>query len=216
MEGSSFYFNEYGVSQGEIISPLIANFILDGLETAAFRGVTKLVTIVDSGNNKKMLNLKFCLVRYVDDFIIILNHMRNFELIKKNVEEFLNIRGLQINKKKSKDIYFSSKKTKKEDPSPKFDFLGFTFMYQSSVRFSRIISRKDMRNLAKVIISPNRQSVISFKNKLKFFIEKNSNLSAMELLQKLNPILRGWARYFFVSTSTKIFSEIDNYVYRRL
>jgi len=163
LEGSSFYINEYGIPQGGIISPLIANFTLDGLETAAFRGIKKSVTITDSDNNKKVLDLTFGLVRYADDFIIVLNHPRNLELIKKNVEEFLNIRGLQINKKKSKDIYFSFKKTKKEDPSPKFDFLGFTFMYQSNVRLSRIISRKDMTNSKKVIISPSRQNVISFK-----------------------------------------------------
>lgn len=215
-EGCSFYFNEYGVLQGGIISPLIANFTLDGLETAAFRGVKKSVTITDSDNNKKVLDLTFGLVRYADDFIIVLNHPRNLELIKKNVEEFLNIRGLQINKKKSKDIYFSFKKTKKEEPSPKFDFLGFTFMYQSNVRLSRIISRKDMTHSKKVIISPSRQNVISFKKKLKILIGKNSNSTAIELLQKLNPVLRGWARYFSVSISAKILSEIDNYVYRRL
>jgi hypothetical protein len=93
---------------------LIANFTLDGLETAAFRGAKKSVTITDSGNNKKVLNLTFGLVRYADNFIIVLNHPRNLELIKQNVEKFLNIRGLQINKKKSKDIYFSFRKTKNE------------------------------------------------------------------------------------------------------
>lgn len=216
LKGSSFYLNGYRILQGGIISPLIANFTLDGLETAAFTGVKKSITITDSDTNKKVLDLKFGFVRYADDFIIVLNHPRNLELIKKNVEEFLNIRGLKINKKKSKDLYLSFKKTKKEEPSPKFDFLGFTFMYQSNVRLSRIISRKDMTNSRKVIISPSRQNVISFKKKLKTLINKNSNLTAIELLQKLNPVLRGWARYFSVSISAKILSEIDNYVYRRL
>jgi RNA-directed DNA polymerase len=216
LEGSSFYLNEYGIPQGGIISPLIANFTLDGLETEASKEAKKSVTITDSNNNKKVLELTFGLVRYADDFIIVLNHPRNLELIKKNVEKFLNIRGLQINKQKSKDIYLSFKKTKKEEPSPKFDFLGFTFMYQTNVKLSRIISRKDMTNSKKVIISPSRQNIISFKRKLKVLITKNSNLTAIELLQKLNPVLRGWARYFAVSISAKIFAEIDNYVYRRL
>jgi len=216
LKGSNFYFNEYGVPQGGIISPLIANFTLDGLETAAFKGVKKSVTIIDSDNNKKVLDLTFGLVRYADDFVIVLNHPRNIKLIKKNVEKFLNIRGLQINKKKSKDIYFSFTKKKKKELSSKFDFLGFTFMYQSNVRLSRIISKREMTNSKKVIISPSRQNIIAFKRKLKIFIGKNSNLSAIELLQKLNPVLRGWARYFSVSICAKILSEIDNYVYRRL
>jgi RNA-directed DNA polymerase len=214
LEGNSFYLNEYKVSQNKIIPFLIANFTLDGLETAAFKGVTKLITTSDK--NKKILSFKFNLIRYTDEFVIVLNYPRNLELIKKNVEEFLNIRGLQINKKKFKHIYFSLKKNKKEEPSPKFNFLGFTFMYQSNVRLSRIISRKDMTNCKKVIISPSRQNVLSFKKKLKTLISKNSNLTAIELLQKLNPILRNWATYFSMSISEKIFSEIDNYVYRRL
>merc|ERR1712157_555634 len=83
-------------------------------ETAASKGVKKSVIITDSNNNKKVLELTFGLVRYADDFIIVLNHPRNLELIKKNVEKFLNIRGLQINKQKSKDIYFFLKKLKRK------------------------------------------------------------------------------------------------------
>ena len=215
LEGSNFYLNKYGVPQGGIISPLIANFTLDGLETAAFKGVKKSITITDSDNNKKILGLRSGLIRYADDFIIVLNHPRNIKLVKKNVEKFLNIRGLQINEEKSKDIYFSLKK-RKEEPSPQFNFLGFRFIYQSNLRLSRIISKRDMTNSKKVIIAPNRQNVITFKRKLKILIGKNSNLTAIELLQKLNPILRGWARYFSVSICVKILSEIDNYVYRRL
>lgn len=189
LEGSSSYLNKYRVPQNKIIPFLIANFTLDGLEIAAFIRVKKSVTINASDNNKKILDLTFSLVRYADEFIIVLNHLINLELVKKNIEEFLNIRGLQMNKKKSKDVYFSLKKNKKEEPSPKFNFLGFTFMYQSSVRLSRIISRKDMTNSKKVIISPSRQNILNFKKKLKTLISKNSNLTAIELLQKLNPIL---------------------------
>lgn len=73
-----------------------------------------------------------------------------------------------------------------------------------------------MTQSKKVIISPNRQNVINFKRKLKVIINKNSNLTAIELIQKINPILRGWIMYFSVSVCAKILSEIDNYVYRRL
>jgi RNA-directed DNA polymerase len=216
LEKSNFYINEYEIPQGGIISPLIHNFTLDGLETAAFRGVKKSVTIHNSDNNKKVLDLRFSLIRYANNFIIVLNQPINLGLIKKNVEEFLNIRGLQINRKKSKYIYFSLKKNKKEKPTTKFNFLGFRFLYQQKTRFSRVISRKDITNSNKMIISLSRQNILSLKKKLKTLISKHSNLTAMELLQKLNYILRGWAKYFSVSISAKILSEIDNYVYKRL
>lgn len=212
----SLYKDEYRVPQGGIISPLIANFTLNGLEKAAFEDVIKSVSVDTPGEGKKTLDLTFGLIRYADDFVIILNHSRNLELVKENVKTFLKIRGLQTNNKKSKDIFFSKKKLKKREPSPKFNLLGFTFMFQTSVKISRIISRRDMTNKKKVVIYPSRENIIGFKRKLKVLIGKNTNLTAIELLNKLNPVLRGWARYFAVSVCAKILNEIDNYVYRRL
>lgn len=212
----SLYKNEYGVSQGGIISSLIANFTLNGLEKAALKDVIKSVRVNTPKQGNNTLNLTFGLVRYADDFVIILNHPRNLELVKENVKMFLKKRGLQINSKKSKDIFFSKKKLKKSEPSPKFNFLGFTFMFQASVQISRIVSRRDMTGKKKVVIYPNRENIIGFKRKLKILIEKNTNTTAMELLNKLNPVLRGWAWYFAVSVCAKILKEIDNYVYRRL
>jgi len=212
----SLYKDEYGVPQGGIISPLIANFTLNGLEKAAFKNVIKSVSVNTSGQEKKTLYLTFGLIRYADDFVIVLNHPRNLKLVKENVKMFLKKRGLQINNKKSKDIFFSKKKLKKNEPSSKFNFLGFTFMFQTSVQISRIISRRDMTGKKKVVIYPSKENIIGFKRKLKVLIGKNTNITAIELLNKLNPVLRGWARYFAVSVSAKILSEIDNYVYRRL
>jgi RNA-directed DNA polymerase len=133
LESRDFYPNKYEIPESRIISCLVKNFTLDGLEAAAFRGVKRLVTIYNSNRKKKVLDLKFDLIRYTDNIVIVLNHPRNFKLIKKNVEEFLNIRGLQINGKKFKNIYFSLKKNKKGEPSTKFDFIGFTLMYQPNV-----------------------------------------------------------------------------------
>lgn len=212
----SLYKDAYGVPRGGIISSLIANFTLDGLEKAAFKDVIKSVSVNTPREGKKTLDLKFDLIRYADDFVIILNHSRNLELVKENVKIFLKIRGLQINNEKSKDIFFSKKKLKKSEPSSKFNFLGFTFMFQTSVKISRIISRKDMTGKKKVLIYPSRENIINFKRKLKVLIKKNTNLTAIELLNRLNPVLRGWARSFAVFVCAKILNEIDNYVYRRL
>jgi RNA-directed DNA polymerase len=212
----SLYKNEYGVPQGGIISSLIANFTLDGLEKAAFKDVIKSVFVNTSREGKKTLDLKFGLIRYADNFIIILNHSKNLELVKENVKIFLKTRGLQINNKKSKDTLFSKKKLKKSEPSSKFNFLGFTFMFQTNVKISRIVSRRDMTGKKKVLIYPSKENIIGFKRKLKVLIGKNINLTAIELLNKLNPILRRWAKSFAVFVCAKILNEIDNYVYRRL
>jgi hypothetical protein len=52
------------------------------------------------------------------------------------------------------------------------------------------MSRKNMKNSKKMTINFSQQNILSLKKKLKTLISKNSNLTAMELLQKLNSILQ--------------------------
>ena len=134
------------------------------------------------------------------------------ELIKSNVKTFLRARGLTINEKKSQDVCFSHMFQNPPTPFSHFEFLGFRFMYQSKIRLSRILFRKDMTDNVKIIITPSQKNIIAVKRKLKKLINKNSNLTAMEFLQKLNPVLRDWVMYFSISMCAKILNKIDNYV----
>ena len=100
IEGS-YKDTEKGVPQGGVISPIIANLCLDGLNK----------TIKKASNNKATL------VRYADDFIVV---SQNYDILDKlitDISKFLKIRGLELNMGKSKI-------TKIEDG---FDFVGFHF-----------------------------------------------------------------------------------------
>lgn len=100
IEGS-YKETEEGVPQGGVISPIIANLCLDGLDE----------TIRKASNNKATL------VRYADDFIIV---SQNYDILNKlitDVGKFLKVRGLELNMEKSKI-------TRIEDG---FDFVGFHF-----------------------------------------------------------------------------------------
>ncbi len=90
MEVSTFHDTEDGTPQGGIISPILCNMTLDGLEN-----------LVIKGRNKKAHKLN--IVRYADDFIItgatpeiLLNE------IKPDVECFLAERGLVLSEEKTK------------------------------------------------------------------------------------------------------------------
>lgn len=89
-----------GVPQGGVISPIIANAALNGLET--------LVEDVD----------RCQIVRYADDFLILASDINIIESVAfPRVENFLSERGLTIN----------VKKTKIETIESGFDFLGYNF-----------------------------------------------------------------------------------------
>ena len=103
MEGSVFHRTEEGTPQGGIISPVLANLTLDGLERVA-RGAAP---------SRSKVNV----VRYADDFLVT---ARSPELLKEKIipaiEAFLAERGLEL----------SSEKSRVTDIRTGFDFLGAT------------------------------------------------------------------------------------------
>ncbi|MCI0996551.1 group II intron reverse transcriptase/maturase [Pseudomonas corrugata] len=99
---------EAGTPQGGIISPTLANMVLDGLEAQLKQhlGVTKA---------KK---LKINVVRYADDFVITGGSKEVLENeIKPWVERFLAVRGLQLSPEKTHVVHIDQG----------FDFLGWNF-----------------------------------------------------------------------------------------
>lgn len=97
-----------GTPQGGIISPTLANLVLDGLESQLklYWGVTKA---------KK---LKINVVRYADDFVITGTSREVLETeVRPWVEQFLAVRGLQLSLEKTRVVHI------KEG----FDFLGWNF-----------------------------------------------------------------------------------------
>jgi hypothetical protein len=48
---------------------------------------------------------------------------------------------------------------------------------------------------------PQKDKVKNIINKLRLVFKKSLNLSAYELIEKLNPIIRGWSYYFNMGES---------------
>jgi RNA-directed DNA polymerase len=99
MDGDLFNYSPYGVPQGGIISPCMANETLDGLENTTS-------------------NISKCdLVRFADDFVVVASNLDSLSDAKCNISAFLYERGLTINEDKS--CITSIDKG--------FEFLGFHF-----------------------------------------------------------------------------------------
>lgn len=108
MENYRFAPTEAGTPQGGIISPVLANFALDGLESVLEANFGK-------KNTKASYKTKVNFVRYADDFIVtgISRELLNDEVLPI-VEAFMAKRGLQL----------SAEKTVITHVDEGFDFLG--------------------------------------------------------------------------------------------
>ena len=106
MEGKRLFPTEEGTPQGGVISPVLANLVLDGLETVALQADSR---------RKGKLRPKINVVRYADDFIITGCSREQLEdKVRPAVEAFLAERGLRL----------SEEKTKITSIEDGFDFLG--------------------------------------------------------------------------------------------
>lgn len=101
------YPSHKGTPQGGIISPVIANMTLDGLENVAKTSVPQRIF----GNTRSKINV----IRYADDFIVTCVSKEILQdKVKPAIESFLKKRGLEL----------SQEKTRITRIDQGFDFLG--------------------------------------------------------------------------------------------
>jgi RNA-directed DNA polymerase len=177
-----------GTPQGGIISPALANCALDGLERLLKEKFSPQRPLPSLGGKLPCVNL----IRYADDFILT---GRTKELlegeVKPLVERFLQPRGLEL----------SPKKTVITHVEQGFDFLG------QNVR--KYPNRK-------LLIKPSKKNVKVFLDGIRKTIKASLGLSAAELIERLNPKIRGWATYHRHVVSKRVFHRVDSTIVRSL
>ena len=183
IEEGTLFATPAGTPQGGIISPVIANMALDGLEAAVYASVgsSKLA------RSKAQLNV----VRYADDFVVtgVSKDVLEFKVLPA-VRQFMATRGLEL----------SEEKTRITNIAEGFDFLG------------QNVRKYD----GKLLIKPAKRSVKALLDKLREIIKGNASVTQETLIQKLNPVIRGWAMYHRHVVAKACFSSIDSHIWQLL
>jgi RNA-directed DNA polymerase len=136
-------------------------------------------------------------VRWADDFIVTANSREVLEEgVRPRINAFLAERGVRL----------STEKTVITPISQGFDFLGQTL-------------RKHERphgKPAKLQITPSKASFRAIKSQVTTLGKQAAGAPAERLLDRLNPILRGWANYHRHIICSETFTQLDSFVWRRL
>ncbi|MBD6621273.1 group II intron reverse transcriptase/maturase [Komarekiella sp. 'clone 1'] len=187
MEQGVFHETDSGTPQGGVVSPLLANIALHGMEQAI--GVKYDYRGYSVG--------KRAIVRYADDFAAFCESKEDAEETVRILRIWLKQRGLELSADKTKIVHLTEG----------FDFLGF------NIRQYR--ADKTSKTGWKLLIKPSKESVGKLRNKLreKWLSLRGSNVLA--IIKSLNPIIRGWANYFRSGVSREIFHSLDRWMFHR-
>jgi RNA-directed DNA polymerase len=182
--GKGFAPTGEGTPQGGVISPLLLNVALHGLEGAA--GV-RYSTAPSREGAAEPGSPTAC--RYADDFVICCHSRQEAESIRDKLAGWLAERGLSLNEDKTKIVPLSEG----------FDFLGWNFRRYPN---------------GKVLIKPSKEAARKHRKKLADEMRRLRGSNAGAVISVLNPVIRGWTAYHRSAVSSEIFSALGSYTWK--
>lgn len=183
VEQGRFAPTEEGTPQGGVISPVLLNVALHGMEQAA--GVRYQTTGTHAGELRRDSPV---LIRYADDLIALCQSKVQAEEVKARLAEWLAPKGLRFNEDKTSIVSLDEG----------FDFLGFSVRRQSG----------------KLLIRPSKAAVKRHRQRLRSEMRSLRGHNVVTVLQRLTPIVRGWAAYYRTVVSSEQFSALDRYLWK--
>jgi len=192
VDDNVFYNSDEGTPQGAILSPLLANIALNGMEDIL--NITYNKATRKNGDVIYITKGKYRMVRYADDFVIFAQNKEDIEAVPEILNSYLEDRGLTLAEDKTKIVHISEG----------FDFLGFNFR-----RFS---TQNGFIHLSK----PSRNSIKQFQSKVSEICRQHHGHNVDELIKRLNSLIIGTANYWKPSSAKKTFAMMDNYIWKKI
>ncbi len=218
MEDNEFFITTEGTPQGGVISPLLANIALDGMERLIEKEFPSTKTRYISKSKERFGYNVSCprLIRYADDFVIICEEKSVIERSKVIIEEYLNEWGLSLNKDKTQIVHTLNEH---QGNQPGIDFLGFNIkQYPRGKKHTGKVSNgsASKKLTYKTYIIPSKKSVAQHYKKLAEKVRQFNGKTQNELIGALQRIITGWCNYYKYCNSKRTFSKLNHILWRRL
>lgn len=191
MDGHQFQTTPTGAAQGSVISPLLANVALHGLEVdlrKAFRSAQRPM-----------------LVRYADDLVVLHQDLAVVKAGQRFLSEWLSGMGLALKPSKTRITHTLVP----YEGRVGFDFLGYEVRQYPK-------GKTHSKQGFKTIIKPSKEAQIRHSHRIRAVVKAHKAAPQAVLIDRLNPIIRGWANYFSNACSKSTYSSMDNLMYHKL
>ncbi|NEQ84218.1 MAG: group II intron reverse transcriptase/maturase [Moorea sp. SIO2I5] len=193
MDNGTFSPTNEGTPQGGIISPLLANIALHGMEERIMQYAGKMPG--NKRGNMKALSL----IRYADDFVIIHKDQKVVEECQEIIREWLNDMSLEL----------KPSKTQITHTFKGFNFLGFNIRQYK-------VGKNQSKQGFKTIIKPSKEKVLEHYKQLGSIIEHHRAAPQKALIEELKKRITGWTNYNKTVCSKETFSTLDYMLWNKL
>ena len=178
---------EEGVPQGGVISLLMSNILLTPFDW-------------------EMRCRGYRVTRYADDWLVTCKSRREAEAALTAAERILAKLGVRLHAEKTRIVHVRKG----------FEFLGYKIKRgQRPLRLSAEKIRSGVRH-GDLYAFPRNRSIQHFKDQIRQRTRRKAPVSTPELIQQINPVIRGWGLYFCKAHVRRLFHRLDHWIVRRL
>jgi RNA-directed DNA polymerase len=181
-----------GVPQGGVISPLLSNIYLNEVD----RMLQRAHEVTCFG---KWTAMEY--VRFADDIVVLVDwHPRQawlFDAVQKRLREEFDKLQVELNEEKSRVVDLAR--------GERFGFLGFDY------RRVRTPMGRWMP-----LVMPQMKKRTELLRKLKGIFNRSVSQPLRGVIERINPILRGWVHYFSIGNSSRCFAFVRLWVEKKI
>jgi RNA-directed DNA polymerase len=199
MEGIDLTPTEKGTPQGGVISPLLANIALHGMEQAITRGY-------------KQREEQPVLVRYADDFVVLHSDEGKINQATDMLTAHLADMGLILSPTKTRVTHTLTP----YQENVGFDFLGLSLRQYPVGKTHTGKSTNGQPLGFKTIIKPSKEGIKRHQAETKRRLRQLRSRPHWQVIKELNPVIRGWANYYKTVVSSKVVNGCDSVFYYQL
>jgi RNA-directed DNA polymerase len=178
---------ERGAPQGGVISPLLSNILLTPFD-------------------REMRRRGYQLTRYADDWVVTCRTRAEAKAALAAAKQVLEKLGVELHDRKTRIVHIREG----------FEFLGYKI--KQGTRSLKLAANK-IRSGAKsgsLYAYPREKSIRHFKERIRRLTRRKAPVSTQELIEQINPVIRGWGQYYCKAHVRKLFNRLDRWIVQRI
>jgi group II intron reverse transcriptase/maturase len=178
---------EQGTPQGGVVSPLLSSILLTPFD-------------------REMRRKGYRLTRYADDWVVTCRTRAEAAASLNAAVKVLGALGVTLHPGKTRIVHVRYG----------FEFLGYKIKRgERPLRLRADQITTGIRH-GDLYAFPRQKSVEHFKDQIRKLTCRKAPVGTQELIEQINPIIRGWGNYYCKAHVRKLFVRLDRWIIRRI